>query len=83
MIMGMTDAQATAFIERIGATTIVNQAVIKCQLRRQPVTTDNVILFIGDFVDPESRNTAGLVLQIHRAIEEVVSSMLPPHMLVQ
>jgi hypothetical protein len=77
MIMGMTDAQATDFLERISATTIVNQAVLKCQLCRQPVTIDTVIYFIGDFFDPADEDRAGLVLQIRKAIEDVVS-VVPP-----
>lgn len=72
MILGMNEAQLQAFIERISATAIANQAIVKCYLRGVPMTTDNVILFVGDFIDPSRAEFTGLIGKIEMAIEEVV-----------
>ena len=53
MTMGISNEDSSVFLERISAIAIVNQAVIKCGLAGLPVNHDNVILFIGDFADPE------------------------------
>jgi hypothetical protein len=47
----------TSFLERISATAIVNQAVMKCGLAGMTVTHDNVIAFIGDFADRKTKTT--------------------------
>ena len=72
MMMGMNDADLQAFLERISATAIANQAILKCQLSGFPMTTDNVILFVGDFIDPQQPGFAGLISEIEKAIEAVV-----------
>lgn len=72
MILGMDDVQLQLFIERISATAIANQAVLKCYLRGIPLTTDNVILFIGDFIDPSEPEVTGLITKIEKAIDDVV-----------
>jgi hypothetical protein len=72
MIWGLEEAQLEDFLERISATAIANQAILKCYLRGIPLTTDNVILFVGDFVDPSRPEFTGLIGRIEMAIEEVV-----------
>lgn len=72
MILGMNETQLQAFMERISATAIANQAVLKCYLRGIPLTTDNVILFVGDFIDPTQPEFTGLIGKIEMAIEDVV-----------
>ncbi|MET0746837.1 MAG: hypothetical protein ABWY49_01475 [Rhizobium sp.] len=72
MILGMDEAELQAFIERISATAIANQAILKCYLRGIPMTTDNVILFVGDFIDPAQPEFTGLIGKIEMAIEDVV-----------
>lgn len=71
MIMGMTEDDANAFVERIGAAAIVNQAMFKCSLAGLELTPDNVVLFIGDFVDPTRSNFQSLIEQIDRTVDEV------------
>jgi hypothetical protein len=71
MILGMDNRQLQAFIERISATAIANQAILRCYLRGIPLTTDNVILFVGDFIDPTQAEFTGLIGKIEMAIEEV------------
>lgn len=73
MIMGMNERDANAFLERISAAAIVNQAMLKCSLAGMELTPDNVILFIGDFVDPMQENVQGLIEQIDRTVDEVFS----------
>ena len=73
MIMGMTEKDATAFVERISATAIVNQAMFKCSLAGLEMTPDNVVLLIGDFVDPTRPNFQGLIAQIEQTVDEMFS----------
>ena len=77
MIMGMTEKDATAFIERISATAIVNQAMLKCSLAGLELTPDNVVLLIGDFVDPTRPNFHTLIQQIENSVDEVFSVARP------
>jgi hypothetical protein len=72
MILGMSEIELEAFVERISATAIANQAVLKCYLRGVPLTTDNVVLFVGDFIDPSREEFTGLICKIELAIEEVI-----------
>ena len=72
MIMGMTDDQAQAFLEKISATAIANQAVLKCIVLGLPLDVDNVILCVGDFIDPANSNFAGLIDEIEKAIVHTV-----------
>lgn len=74
MIMGMTDEQAQAFLEKISATTIANQAVLKCMILGLPIDVDNVILCVGDFIDPSNPAFAGLIEEIDRAIVHMVEN---------
>lgn len=72
MILGMTESELQEFIERISATTIATQAIVKCYLHESPLTTDNILRFVGDFVDPSNGEFEGLITKIEIAIEEVV-----------
>lgn len=74
MIMGMSDEQAQAFLEKISATAIANQAVLKCIVLGLPLDVDNVILCVGDFIDPGNANFAGLIEEIEKAIVHTVES---------
>lgn len=74
MIMGMNDEQAQAFLEKISATAISNQAVLKCIVLGLPLDVDNVILCVGDFVDPRDANFAGLMDEIEKAIVQTVQN---------
>lgn len=74
MIMGMSDEEAQAFLEKISGTAIANQAVLRCIVLGLPVNVDNVILCVGDFVDPSNKNFAGLILEIEKAIVNTVEN---------
>ena len=54
--------------DRIAAITIVNNAVIRCQLLGLPVNHDNVILCIGDHFDPNDLSFSGVIVEIERAL---------------
>jgi len=77
VILGMSETELQAFIERISATAIANQAVLKCHLRGVPITVDNVILFVGDFIDPAKPEFETLISQIEIAIEQIVDIPWP------
>ena len=68
----MTQEESITLFERIGATAIANQAILKCSVAGAPLTVDNVLMFVGDFVDPETPATFGLIERINSAIEEVI-----------
>jgi hypothetical protein len=72
VLPGMTEAESIRLFERIGATAIANQAILKCTVAGYPLTVENAILFVGDFVDPTRPEVASLVEMIEVAIEEVV-----------
>lgn len=72
MLPGMTEEEGKRLFERIGATAIANQAILKCTVAGFPLTVDNVILFVGDFVDPARGTCENLVEMIGLAIEEVI-----------
>lgn len=68
----MTEEEGLRLFERIGATAIANQAILKCTIAGFPLTVENVILFVGDFVDPTIGACANIVEMIGIAIEEVI-----------
>ncbi|MBB6509156.1 hypothetical protein [Rhizobium soli] len=72
MLTGMTEDQRNEFLERITATTIANQAILKCSISGFPLTADNVVAFVGDFLDPENPNLQELIEKIGYAIDEVL-----------
>lgn len=76
-MLGMNESELQGFVERIAATAIANQAVLKCHLRGVPVTIDNVILFVGDFIEPERPEFANLIGAIETAIEQIVEIPWP------
>ena len=73
MLPGMTEIESLRLFERIGATAIANQAILKCTVAGFPLTVDNAIVFVGDFVDPTNLGAHGLITKITTAIEEVVN----------
>lgn len=77
MILGMTESELQEFIERIAATAIANQAILKCYFHEVPLTTDNVLRFVGDFVDPTKTEFIGLLAKIELEIEDVVERPWP------
>ena len=72
MLRGLTEDEGLRLFERIGATAIANQAILKCTIAGFPLTVDNTIMFVGDFVDPENAAAAQLIELIGTAIEEVI-----------
>ena len=66
---GMSDT----FQNRITATTIVNQAVMKCLLLGIPANADNIVRLIGDFFDPQNPDFGPLVDELMIAINEVAA----------
>lgn len=58
--------------QSVSATAIANQAILKCTIAGFPLTVDNVILFVRDFVDPAKVACANFVEMIGLAIEEVI-----------
>lgn len=72
-MLGLSELELQDFIERISATTIANQAILKCSLAGMPLTVDNVINFVGDFFDPGKPQFDGLIVKIEAAIDDVVS----------
>ncbi|WJH38650.1 hypothetical protein N7E02_04480 (plasmid) [Aliirhizobium terrae] len=72
MLPGLSAAESARFFERVSATAIANQATLKCCLEGMPLTVDNVILFVGDFVEPEHAEATGLFQGIMGAIQEVL-----------
>lgn len=72
LLPGLTQEESITLFERIGATAIANQAILKCSVAGAPLTVDNVIMFVGDFVNPERSATLGLIERINSAIEEVI-----------
>lgn len=77
MQMGMDQVEFERFFERMSATTIANQATIRCLLLGVPPTPENITYFVGDFFDPENPEFAGLVERIAVAIDELVCRALP------
>jgi hypothetical protein len=71
MASELDGTNAKAFSDRVAATAIVNQAVLKCLLLQVPVTTDNVILLVGDFADPSRVENSDLINEILIAVEEM------------
>lgn len=77
MLLGLQEPELEKFVERIAATAIVNQAVVKCLARNIPVTPDNVILFVGDFASPTRPGFPGMIDAIMKAVEEVAIDTRP------
>jgi hypothetical protein len=77
MLFGLEEPELQKFADRIAATVIVNQAVLKCLVRGMKVTPDNVILMVGDFVDPQDSGSAGVIGAILKAVDEVATVQAP------
>ncbi len=74
MSKAYSDGSEDPLYHRIGATAIANQAILKCILSEIPVTIDNAILFVGDFVAPDDPDRQEMIGLITRAIEDVVET---------
>lgn len=72
MLFGLDNAELEEFAGRIAATTIVNQAAVKCFAKGLPLTEENLVLLIGDFIDPARPGSEDLVNLISKAIDELV-----------
>jgi len=72
-MQGMSEQEAQDFHERVAATAIANQAVLRCIIMGMPITVDNVILCVSDFVDPADYRFGGLIEQVQRAIDVTVN----------
>ena len=72
MISGISESEYQTLLERVSATVIADQAVLKCALRGVAPTVDNVLLFVGDFFDPANDQFARLVEHILKAVDEAV-----------
>jgi hypothetical protein len=66
------DEKRVELFDRIAATAIANQAILKCSFSGMPITVDNVILFVGDFIDPTDSTLDVLMEKIIQAIDEVI-----------
>lgn len=70
--MTLAGDKLNRFLIKISASTIVNQAIIKCSLNGVPVTVDNAILFVGDFFDPEDREFSDLLSEVETTLLSVI-----------
>ena len=71
---GMSKENADRLLHKVSATAIANQAILKCTLAGVPLTIDNVIYFVGDFIDPNEAGGDELAHEIERAIIEVLDA---------
>ncbi len=71
--MTLAGEKLNRLLLKISATTIVNQAIIKCSIVGLPVSVDNAILFIGDFFDPDDADFADLIAEIEHVLEVTVA----------
>jgi hypothetical protein len=69
----MTREEEHAFQERVAATAIANQAILRCMILGMPLTVDNVTMCVSDFVDPEQQKFRNLIEQIEQAIDVTVN----------
>lgn len=75
-MLGMSQETAEKLLRRASATAIANQAILKCTLAGVPLTIENAIQFVGDFIDPEEAGAEELAIEIERAIDDVVTIAL-------
>lgn len=74
MLTQLNSAERNDILERIAATAIANQAFLKCSLSGRPLSPENVVFFVSDFLDPDEPDTHDLVAMISNAIDEVVAA---------
>ena len=73
MIEQLPDEVRFRLFERVAATTIANRAVLKCLVVGLPLTSDNVIGLVDDFVDdPQAPAVQDLMIDILEAVDEFV-----------
>lgn len=70
---GMSKENADRLLHRVSATAIANQAILKCSLAGVPLSIDNVIYFVGDFIDPDADGGEELAREIEQAIADVLA----------
>jgi hypothetical protein len=75
--MALAGEKLNRLLLKISATTIVNQAIIKCSMIGIPVSIDNAIMFIGDFFDPEDGDFAELISEIEHILEVTLAPSRP------
>ena len=71
---GMSKENTDKLLHRVSATAIANQAILKCSLAGVPLTVENVIYFVGDFIDPSEAGGDELAREIERAIADVLAA---------
>jgi hypothetical protein len=74
MLTRLNSAERNDFLERIAATAIANQAFLKCSVSGRTFTPENVVFFVGDFLDPDEPYTQDLVEKISNAIDEIFAA---------
>jgi hypothetical protein len=72
----MANDEDRLFHERVAATAIANQAVLRCIILGMPITVDNVIMCVSDFIDPGQGKYRRLIEQIEKAIDVTVNMSL-------
>lgn len=73
-MLGLSQELSDQLFRRVSATAIANQAILKCSLAGVPLTVDNVIYFVGDFLPPEDDHGDALSLEIMNAISDVLGA---------
>lgn len=68
------DMATLNLLERVCATVIANQAILRCAVARETMTVDNVLRYVGDFFDPENENFAEIAARIEEEIAVVVET---------
>jgi hypothetical protein len=71
----MNDAKARQFGDKIAATAIVNNAVVRCTHLGLPINHDNVILCIGDFFDPGDADFTGVIVEIEHMMDITIGTL--------
>ncbi|MGV3552605.1 hypothetical protein [Rhizobium sp.] len=71
---GMSKENADKLLHKVSATAIANQAILKCSLAGVPLTIDNVIYFVGDFMNPDEAGGDELAREIEKAITDVLAA---------
>lgn len=69
--MNLGSKEARLF-ERVSGAAIANKAVLKCIIAGVPLTVENAIYSVGDFLDPEDKDYVRIIEHIQDGITEVV-----------
>jgi hypothetical protein len=71
MLSKFDEEEFQALSDRIAATTIVNNAALRCIAAKLPLDGENVTLMIGDFFDPTDPRFDRLLRHVLVAVEEI------------